>query len=203
MPLDSYTNLKAAAVDWLKRGDITAASTVLTDGVSLVEADMNSALRIRDMEASTALTATSAVTALPADFLELRSAPRISTDPTRPLEIKTIEQIEQMGGTTGVPRFYALRGTDLVLGPPPDASRTLTIFYWRRIPDLATNSVNTILTRWPTAYFHGLLARLFDYTRNAGESDKYRTLFAVDMEMIQKQDRLARFSGAAPAVRVS
>ena len=170
MPLDNYTNLKAAAVDWMKRGDITAASTVLTDAVSLVEADLNATLRIRDMESSTALTATSAVVALPTDFLEMRSAPRLSTNPTQPLEQKTIEQIEQMGDTVGTPRFYALRGTDLILGPPPDATRTITLFYWRRIPDLATNSVNTILTRWPTVYFHGLLSYLFDFTRNAAQA---------------------------------
>lgn len=202
MALDTYTNLKAAAADWLRRGDITAASSILTDCVSLVEADMNRTLRTIDQEASTAISVASATASLPADYLEMRSAPKINTNPTIALEYKTPEQIEQMGSNTGSPRFYSIRGSNIIFGRPPDGTYTVTIYYFRKIPDLATNSTNNILTKWPMAYLHGILAYSYDYVRNEKESTKHRLLFEKDLAEINKQDKWARYSGAAMAVRV-
>lgn len=202
MALDTYTNLKTAAADWLKRGDVTAASSILTDCVSLVEADMNRTLRTLDQEASTAISVTSATASLPSDYLEMRSSPKINTNPTRTLEFKTPEQIEQMGSDTGEPRFYAIRGSTIIFGRPPDGTYTVTVFYFKKVPDLATNSTNAILTKWPMAYLHGVLAYVYDYVRNEKESIKNRLLFEKDLNDIKKQDKWGRYSGAAMAVRV-
>ena len=201
MALDTYANLRTALTDRLARADATTAR--VADFITLAEADMNRELRLIDQEVSTALSVSSATTALPSDYLEMRSAPRISTNPTAPLEYKTPEQIEQMGTDSGSPLFYSIRGSNLLLGPPPDGTYTVTIYYFKQIAALSdANTSNFILTDWPTLYLNGALAYGYDYFRNIALSDRHRAIFELLLNSINRNGKWSRYSGAALAVRV-
>src|SRR6185312_4924309 len=73
MGLSTYDELKDAIAEWLARpGDATLLPFVPVF-VTLAEARLNRRLRVRAMEARTTITLASALTALPTDFLELRT----------------------------------------------------------------------------------------------------------------------------------
>lgn len=150
MALDgTYTGLLASIAEWLD--DATLAASI-PDFVRMAEARFNRVLRTPDMEARATATATAERTALPTDFTGMRTV-FIDGSPDRPLEQRSLAALRgATRGTAGIPTAYAIADEAIVLAPSPVAATVLDMVYYRRLPALATNSSNWLLTNHPDLY---------------------------------------------------
>ena len=153
MAISTYTELQQAIGDWLNRADLDQK---IPDFVALAESTLNDVIRASDMAASTTIALTSGRATLPTDALELIYA-QVASAEDEPLEQVTPQQLTMLRRTrtrnTANPRFYAIIGREMVVTPTP-ASGSVDIDYYQRIPALASNSTNWLLTKAPHMYLY-------------------------------------------------
>lgn len=155
MPLSNATELRASIADWL---DDTTLSAVIPDFIAMCEARMNRLLRVSDQEVRATSNLNGEYLSLPADFGGMRSV-FIEGRPDRPLEqVESSALRLRFGRVTGSPwpQGYAISGNQLQFGPVV-GSGAIEMVYWRRIPPLATNATNWLLTSHPDVYLYGSL----------------------------------------------
>lgn len=172
MALSSYTDLVASIASWLARADLTAT---IPDLIALAEADIvnppDMPLRVRQMEGRVQLVTAGQFTTLPTGYLEMRSLrilPSASQDPGRPLELASPAFIEAHwpnSTDTGRPRFYAIVGPEIMLGPVPDAIYTLEADIYTFTALSAANPVNWLMTSFPTVYLFAALEQAMPFIR--------------------------------------
>jgi hypothetical protein len=142
MPLTNYSELQTSVASWLNKSNATA---VIPNFVSLAEAEFNRRIRVAQNEDSTALSITSGVATLPADFAEVRAL----SDTQGEVEYMAPPRYRTFEDTTQQRRVYTIVNdqirTSTQYGP-------LTLDYYTTIPPLATNTTNWLLTRHPNLY---------------------------------------------------
>lgn len=199
MALDTYTNLKAAVASFLSRSDLT---TPIVDGVTLAEAQFQRTIRNRNMEQRAYATATEYM-ALPTDYLEMR---RLFLTTTPNVELKLLDAGEasrRYSNNTDKPLGYTLIGNQIQLAPAPDTTYTIQIDYYKKIPDLATNSTNWLLTAYPDLYLTGTLLWMTAYTMNDPRMSMVQSTYQSLLSDVNGIDKRQRFSGAAPFQRAA
>ena len=148
MALSNYTDLQASIGLWLNRNDL---GTAIPDFVALCEADLNKRLRTPFNEnMSTAFAVTSRYTTLPSDFAEMRRV--ILKDGSERPELVPYTMAGAVS-QTGTPVYYNI--VDNQLEVVPVGSCTLELSYYQKVPALATNATNNVLTRFPDLYLFG------------------------------------------------
>jgi hypothetical protein len=153
----TYAELQATLLAWLEED---AATINPTECIGLAEARFNRVLDTPDMEATTALDASATSIALPADYYEVRGL-FLNGRSTLPLEALTLNALKALypDNLSGVPIAYAVDGPNIVLGPLPNASCTLTLKYKQKIQSLSdANPTNWLLTKHPDLYVAASLA---------------------------------------------
>ncbi len=208
MAISSYSDLTSAVGTYLARSDL---SGFVPDWIKAAEARLNyggadplpsEPLRTRDMEKSTTITASSYVT-LPGDLLEIRdvymdNASRNPLEPTTPYDIRR----KFSGSETGTPRYYAIEGGRIMLGPAPDTTDTVTITYYERLPSVETASP-WLLTTHPTLYVYGALLEAAPVLRKDARIQIWHGLFKSGVEGLNRTSTKARWpSGGAVRVDV-
>jgi hypothetical protein len=150
MTIGTYAQLVSAVGDWLDRDDLaTRASTF----IQLAETRLNRLLDDPQMEATFTATASSAATALPADYGSMVS---ISTGdgplyPIGPVEFAGLNSI------SGTPNYYVIENGAISFAPG-NSTANITMIYRRRIPALTDlNPTNWLLTLAPDVYLYGAL----------------------------------------------
>lgn len=181
--------------DWIARSDVTDA--VLSDCVVMFEAVANRRLRVRQMETSTTLTPSGGTASLPSDYLMWRSV-TWEGSPTQQLEYVEPTWLRAAYNSTDAdtPTVFTIEGSNFVLRPTSTTSVTLR--YFQKIPDLATNSTNWLLTAHPDVYLHGCLYQVYKYLRDAEGAQAYFTLMDDGLDQIKK---LSEKSKAPVALR--
>lgn len=170
----------------------------------MVTADINSTLRIREME-TTATKVEAASVTLPTDFLEMISVYR-DTDPRVPLRPTTTTGINTVYSTSGVPTTYAIVAGALLLNPSPDGSENLELRYYARVADLADDAdTNDILANYPAIYIYGVLAHHAALIRDMDAAVAYKAAYEEQKRLARAADANARHSGAplVPTVRAT
>lgn len=200
MALDgTYTGLKSSVADWLHRSDLTA---VIPDLVTIAEARMNADLMARDMEITATLSTVSgtATVATPTDVLETRRIVITSTDPKRALHYIAPEKLIEKYpySTTGQPAVYTVIGSNFEFAPIPDAVYTIALAYRQRIPALASNASNWLLTKWPHAYLYATLCAAAPYLRDDARVQVWEAQYQAAVQDINSVDW---YSGNNMAVR--
>lgn len=171
MSLGTYTELQAAMGRVAIRSDM---STHAPDCIALAEARFNRELRVRRMIARATATISDEYSAVPSDFI----APRTFIVDEEAVTYVTPDKADELSLSedfNGVVKAYTITGSEFRYLPVPTESVTATLTYWQRIPDLATNSTNWLLTNAPDAYLYGAL---------------------VQFAMIVTDDRLPLWAGA-------
>lgn len=168
MALDgTYAGLQASVADWLNRADLTAQ---IPDFIAMAEARFNRELRVNEMLRRYTTTATSDYVALPADWLSHVSIV-VTGDSTitKPLQYLSNEEFNRvrLQGLSGGFRYYTIQDSNIVLLPAMSSgSVTLEIFYYAKIPSLAANASNWLLTRAPDLYLFASLMSAEAYLQN-------------------------------------
>lgn len=145
MAITNYSELQSAVAGWLNKTNLTAR---IPDFIMLAEEHFNNEFRLKDMETVTPFTTTGQYTPLPADFLEARAI-QYAAHPYNTLDLAppAVVYRENYGGP---PKYFAIRGSDLETFPYGTVD--LVLDYYAKIPDLATNDENYLLTSNPSVY---------------------------------------------------
>lgn len=188
MALDTYTALQATLASWLARADLSGD---IPDMIALFEAWVNRNLRMPQMEQEATAQAAEYI-ALPSDFLEMRDiqwqgSPRIQLVYLTP----TMADIEDPYGTADQPYWYTIVGDQLRIIPPPNDTTNIRMAYWKRVPALASNSTNWLLSLYPDAYLYGSLMhgniRIQDLNMAQAVSSAWQSV----MQEMKRQGRMS------------
>jgi len=161
MALTTYALLKTTIAHYLNRTDLTS---YLGDFITLTQSRLNRELRVREMVNTDTSTTTVSGTqsySLPSGFLEA-TAVIYQSNPYRTLRFMANGDFYRkynVTQTSGLPTFFTIVGSNILLGVAPDSAQTLQIDYYKTITALSeSNTTNTILTNYPELYLYGALA---------------------------------------------
>jgi hypothetical protein len=163
--IQNYTDLQAAIIDLLNRPDLTNQPATW---IQLAEAQMNRTIRSRWMlSRSQAFSITGEYVSTPDDYVGVKSFAIPSQTPAVPLVYKTPEQMDELAWQrstfTYCPSDFTVLGSEFRFSPIPDQTYTAQLTYYQRIPALATNSTNWLLTNHPDAYLYGAALQSVPY----------------------------------------
>lgn len=182
----NYTELKQKVADWMHRTDLTPQMDIFTE---LTETDINSTLRVSEMETRLPITFTDAFTDLPADFLATRAL-QVDADQRRPIKFYTPDQLDKLfqslpGGTA---RGAAIHGGQIELRPAPSTESPLDAewSYYKRVPSLVSNANTDILTNYPLIYLAGMLFNANKYTQDDEQANYWATVYTNQITVANK-----------------
>lgn len=172
MSISTYSELQAAAANWLARDDLTLR---IPEFITLAEAKFNRVLLHPKMETRDTLTVDTGAASpefldLPTDFQTMRSA-RLSGVAGKPrLEFMTQTQMDDFrysyDNVAGQPCYFSIVGDQMELAPTPGEDYDVEVVYRANIPALASNSTNWLLTMAPDLYLYGALLEASPYIQN-------------------------------------
>lgn len=214
MAITTYAELQTAIADWLARSGDSTITAIAPDLIKLCESRINygygepgealysPALRVRPMETRATATVDSEYTGLPSDFLEMREL-KINNSPEKKLTYVTPQQFAESSAsyTSGTPVVYTITGSEFRLGPTPSSSLTAELLYYAKVPDLATNSTNWLLTASPNVYLYGSLVEAAPYVGDDERIAQWFGIFSAAIKGLQAQDRRAKYGGAQLIMR--
>jgi hypothetical protein len=164
MTIQTYSDLQSAIANWIARTDLSAN---IVDFIALFESAANRRLRLRQQEATAALTPSLSVATLPADYLAWRRVTWTGQFP-RELEYVHPSYLHALYPTlpAGTPRLFTIEGGNLTVAPSD--SSVLAFDYFQRIPALSnTSTSNWLLAAAPDLYLFGALAEAHGFVKDA------------------------------------
>ena len=146
MALDSYSALQTSIASWLMRPGDSNITAIAPDLITLFEEEARDRLKSRFAEATATATtiAGTATVTLPADFMEAREVYLTDAAGDRAtLDYMTPEQLDAEWPIPNdcAPFNFTIEGTQLRLGPVPDAAYTVKMLYQQGIVALSNDQV--------------------------------------------------------------
>lgn len=204
MAIANYTDLQAAVIEWLHRDGDTAFAARVPDFIAMAESRANGHLKARAMElrSTLACVAGNAFVTLPTDMLEMRRLTVSSTNPVQTLKYVTPDELthDYSYTTSGVPYVFAVIGSTVQLAPTPDQAYSLELSYMQKIPALASNSTNWLLTAYPDVYLYGALIQAATYVQDFSILNTLQTLYR---DAVENMNAIDWYSGSTMSVRAS
>jgi hypothetical protein len=194
--ITSYSELVTEIRDMMDDADYSQEA--IDRALRKAEAEFNRTLRTPDMETRVVFTVSSDLTALPADFLEMRFI-FVEGMPDQPLaSMSPSGLLSTYYGRSGCPMAYTLEGGNLRVGPVGTAA--VEMVYYQRILGLTDAQVsNWLLRKHPDLYVAGVLYHLARRERDeAGQAQAAREVETL-LGSIQSAAQKARW-GSAPLV---
>jgi hypothetical protein len=204
MAITNYTNLQTTIADFLNRDDLTSVIPVF---IQLAEAQMNRDVRHWQMEtrSSGQQSAGDQYMQIPADWMETVRF-HVTGGGTSPLDLisRAAMQDKRAGAedTSGTPRYYCHADGQFELYPTPDADTDVELLYIAKIPDLATNSTNWLLTDAPDAYLYGSLLHSAPYLQEDARVAVWAQMYSAAVARLNEASEQARYSGSGLTLKV-
>jgi len=202
MALSTYTELRTSIADWLNRSDLSAT---IPDFISLAEAQIERTLRTRQMIVRANASFTSEYSAVPADFLEVKTLKLTSTNPLTPLEFLSSDDMDQARShytASGKPRFFSVVGNQLRISPTPDGTYTAELTYFAKLTKLSDSVTNNwLLTSSPDIYLYGALLQAAPYLQDDARIQTWATLYERALNDLRTADSRASTSGGVLLTR--
>jgi hypothetical protein len=186
MALDTYANLKTALASALHRSDLT---TAIPDFITLCEDRVNKRLRLRAMETRVTASINAEYLSLPTGFLSAKNF-QLNTSPRTPLNFVLPDFLDDKypdANSTGTPKFYTMVGGEIQLAPVPDTTYTAEMDYYKKF-DLATDTVNWLLTNAPRVYYYGSLMEAALYLKDDKRAEVWSQLYETALREIELAD---------------
>lgn len=204
MAISTYTELKSAVADWLNRDDLAA---VVPTFIALAETSMERALRTRKMLVRANATIDTQYSAVPSDFLEIRSMKITSSSPIQPMYAQTMEAMDDLDAKnpgTGKPVYFCVVGNQIRVHPAPSGNYTAELAYYSTINKLSASvASNWILVSHPDAYLYGALLQAAPYLKDDERAGVWSGLYVAAIEAIKTADERAASSGGALVTRTA
>ena len=203
MAITTYAELKTSITDFLNRDDL---DTVAPTFISLAEADIQRKIRHWRQEKRSTAEIDTQYSAIPADFLEIIRF-YITSGDTRPLEL--ISQAELLDrkrlamNTTGTPSYYALTAGEIEVYPAPDATYTVELYYFGRVPALSdSETTNWLLQYFPDVYLYGALMHTAPYLKDDARLQVWAALYQQGIDAINASSEKAKFGGSGRRMKI-
>jgi hypothetical protein len=196
MALDgTAAGLRASIAEWL---DDTTLAASIPDFITMAEARFNRLLREIDMEARAFATTGGEWMTLPADFGGMRSV-FVRGVPNDPLEQMESGEMRRLYGfaSPGAPRAFAITAGQLQFAPVPVDPVEIEMVYSRKVPPLASNDGNWLLTDHPDVYLYACLLAGEMRGWNDGRLPLLKSAFDEGLQEIVINSEKKRY-GAAP-----
>jgi len=194
--MSNYTTMITDIINWTNNDEITTA--VAASLVRYAEAKIYRQCRVRSMEATISVSIASGAAALPADFIEMKSA-RIAGSPDQPLGVIDDEQMYRRYPTRSAetkPKFCAVEGDNLIFGPYPDSTYTVKGMYYKRLTALsASNTTNFFTGDGADALFFKALAEAEPFLGNDQRIALWETKANMAIQEINKEYKKSRYAG--------
>lgn len=190
MALANYSDLLTSISTWLHRGDLT---TIAPDLVKLGEARLNRDLLTADRFAEVTGTMTNPIT-LPADYWSCKSLVMVVGNYENPLRMISPEEYAIHKAAGGYP--YGFTEMEGELRITEDATGDYALRYFKAIPPLATNSTNSILTKYPDVYLWACLAEASSYVAVDERISLWESKYQNALAAIRVDDDRRRFGGS-------
>jgi hypothetical protein len=189
MAITTYAELQTAVGNWLHRADLTS---IIPDLITIGEKRIFREVRVRVMESALNSAISSGVLAVPADYLELKSA-YIDGAPVSPLRRSTASEIYTeypLRSSDAKPVKIAREGSNFIFGPYPDSDYTVKGIYYAS-PTTVSISANALFTANPDLYLFAALCEAAPYIGNDSRvtlwEQKYQSIKAL-MEQSDKRE---------------
>jgi len=201
MALTTYAELKTSVGDWLNRTDLT---TAIPDFISLAEAQIERNLRTRQMIVRATASITTEYSAVPADFLEVKSF-KLDTNPVTPLGFETIDSMDTLAVTyrsAAKPIFFTVVGEQFRYLPEPDTAYTGELIYYAKLSKLSTaNTTNFLLTAAPDVYLYGALMQAAPYLQDDARIAVWASMYRAGLEEVTQADDRSSSTGGVLIAR--
>jgi len=193
----NYAQLQSNIADFLNRTDLAAAIPTF---IGLAEAQMERALRVRQMIERSTFQVSAEYTTLPSGFLENKTLKITSSRPIQPVEFVTFEQMDSAeqanASANGIPKYFTVVGNQIRVHPNPDATYDAELTYFAQLPKLSnSNTSNWLLESSPDAYLYGALMQSSPYLKDDERVAVWGTLYNTAVEAIKLADQNASASG--------
>jgi hypothetical protein len=186
----NYADLQAALTDLLNRPDLVNQPATW---IQLAEAQMSRTIRSRWMlSRSQTFSITGEYVSMPTDYVGVKSFAVTSQTPYVPLTFQTPERMDDMAWSRSTynacPTDFTVLGSEFRFSPVPDQTYTAQLTYYQRIPALATNSTNWLLTNHPDAYLYGAALQSVPYLSDDDRVEMWAQVFQQIINDINTND---------------
>lgn len=163
MGLSTNTELIASIQTWSDRNDAGFVAAI-PDFITLFETTANEELALRTRYNTQTVTLTLATgglpVTLPSDFLEAKTFLNITTTPYQIIPVFNATSLYTQvtnPTATGSPKGVTVTGSNAEFAPFADQIYSVKMYYYAKVPALATASTNWLLTNFPNVYLYGSL----------------------------------------------
>lgn len=196
MSISTYAELKTAIANYLDKSNLTSR---IPEFISMSEAAIGRDVRIRQMEKRAIADISTEYVDMPTDFILQRNI-QLNTSDQKRLNFLSPEQMDMYypSQSTGEPEVYSIIGTEFQFKPIPDATYEVEIAYFARFAAFSGDSdSNWLLVNQPGIYLYGALVQASPYLRDDERTSLWASMYNAEVDAINKQDKEARYSGAA------
>jgi hypothetical protein len=194
----NFGQLKTAVADYVNRGDVTPASSLMTTWLELAEQRIyNGTNRIPGLRLSGMLTTVAAQpldAALPTNLLSIERVSVMRNGRKVPLEFRVSDWLSPLEGAAGLVMYYTVRGGRIVVGASSPITAEL-LYYARPVTPVADASTNVVLDTLPAVYLWAMVMEAAAWLRDSELLATATPLWADAMEAARNADDAARFSG--------
>lgn len=174
MSLANLGDLKMAVAEWLYRAGDAGLAARAGDLIGLFESDfvIDPEMRTFEMEVVSTTPITSAITALPANYIDmirLQVIGQINGTPNVVLDYRTPSQAALLDATTcnsGTPKNYTTLASQIIFCPQKwvPIGATLEMAYYAFTPlAMASGGANWLIAKYPNLYLYGTLMQVAGY----------------------------------------
>ena len=194
----NYGELKTAVSDWIDHDDSDYTIPLF---IEMARSEINRLLRVREMSCS----ATALGDGEKVDFdlpLDWGGARQITVGPT-PSQFLTPDHFDFFqAGKCGPLQVHTIEGNKLRLAPVVGDGTTVTMLYYRKVPQLVEDTdTNWLLTEHPDCWLAGAVHQAQGFVTDDARMVSWHGKMMSAIDQIIKMDRRDRWSGGTLRIR--
>ena len=205
MAITNYTTLQTEIANFLNRDDLTS---VIPTFIQLAEAQMNREIRHWKMEqrSSGQQSPGDQYMQIPTDWLETIRL-HVTDQGTSAITMTSRAAMADIRAknenvSTKTTYYYCHADGQFELYPTPADTLNVELLYYQKIPDLATNSTNWLLTDAPDVYLYGALLHSAPYLAEDARVAVWAQMYSAAVQNINSASEQARYSGSGMTLKV-
>lgn len=194
MALSTFSDLKTSIAAWMHRGDLTS---VIPDFIALAEKRVLRDLIKRGghylIEASSTLTPSSNVAALPADYFAIRSLVSATTPNEEILDVP-LSVLKSAYGLSGNGKAYSIVGANIQLSPDAGNTDVVLNYYLQPAALSDSNTTNELFPTLSDAYLYASLIEATLYVK--GDPSGWVSAYDSALGMIANHHKMRGYGNA-------
>ncbi len=194
----NYAELKTAVSDWIDHDDSDYTIPLF---IELARSEINRLIRTSEMSCS----ATALGDGEKVEFdlpLDWGGARRITVGTTNSYLVTPEYFIDYQAGRCGPRQVHTIEGNKLRVWPVVGDSTTLTMLYYRKVPQLVEDEdTNWLLTEHPDCWLSGAVHHAQGFVTDDARMISWHGKMMSSIDQIIKMDRGDRWSGSTMRIR--